>query len=72
MYKIKNSFFLILSTLVFLSCSKENLLSNCYNKDLYEKNKNNFCNMPCNNVTGCDGKFYCNECEANKVGIKIK
>lgn len=51
-----------------LSCSKEN---DCFDKDLYENHKNDVCPNNCPGVTGCDGATYCNECEANKNGIRI-
>lgn len=60
----------LLTTGLFIaySCKKEN---SCYDQQLYEQHKNDFCTMDCPGVKGCDGKTYCNECEANKQGIRV-
>ena len=71
--KIKKSatiFFIIGLSLVMLSCSKDK--SSCYSEVLYQQHKNDICTMDCPGVIGCDGKTYCNECDANRKGIKIK
>lgn len=52
------------------SCNKNK--PQCYSRSLERQSKNSACLADCPGVTGCDGKFYCNECEANKQGIKIK
>ena len=44
----------------------------CYSHAMYELHKNDFCTADCPGVTGCDGKTYCNECEANKQGIAVQ
>jgi len=51
------------------SCGK---FAPCFDKDLYEANKDKACQMDCPGVTGCDGKKYCNECIANQQGIRVK
>ena len=51
------------------SCKKE---SSCYDEQLYQQHKNDICTTDCPGVTGCDGKTYCNECEANRQGIRVK
>ncbi|MCB0820527.1 MAG: hypothetical protein KDC13_07880 [Bacteroidetes bacterium] len=53
----------ILST----SCNKD-----CYNPSLENQYKNAVCPTDCPGVTGCDGKTYCNECEANKLGVAVE
>ncbi len=50
------------------SCSK----GDCYDRELYELHRNDFCTTDCPGVTGCDGKTYCNECEANRNGIHVQ
>jgi hypothetical protein len=48
-------------------CAKDG----CYSQKLYNQHKNDICTHDCPGVTGCDGKTYCNECEANKQGIAV-
>ena len=45
---------------------------NCFDRSLYNEYKDRHCTMDCPGVIGCDGKFYCNECEANKQGIHVQ
>ncbi len=60
-------FVLVLSGMAMLgSCNKER---SCYSEQLFQDSKDNVCATDCPGVTGCDGKTYCNECEANKKGI---
>jgi len=54
--------------LCLYSCKKE---SGCYDADLERQFRNSFCTTDCPGVTGCDGKTYCNECEANRQGIRV-
>jgi len=61
---------LIFSVLFVFSCKKKE--SSCYDEQLYQQSKNKICTADCPGVIGCDGKTYCNECEANKIGIKLK
>lgn len=60
----------------FASCTKDvgcgPVHDNCYDEKLFQTHKNDYCTTDCNGVTGCDGKIYCNECEANRKGISIK
>jgi hypothetical protein len=65
-------FILLIVSIAFLtttSCKKQ---SDCYDRKLYEQHRNDICTMDCPSVIGCDGKTYCNECEANKKGIRVK
>lgn len=60
--------FILCSFQIFLSsCSK----ADCYDRKLYKEHKDDICTMDCPGVIGCDGKTYCNECLANKEGIKV-
>jgi hypothetical protein len=52
-----------------LSCKNE---TECFDKELYEKHKNDICTMDCPGVVGCDDKTYCNECIARTKGIRVK
>ncbi len=51
------------------SCTR---LSPCFDKELYKSMKGKGCTEDCPGVIGCNGRRYCNECEANKEGIRIK
>lgn len=58
------------SFLFFISsCKKE---SSCYDEQLYQQYKDKGCTTDCPGVIGCDGKTYCNECEAYRHGIRVK
>ena len=43
----------------------------CFDSQLYEQHKNDFCPDNCPGVVGCDGKTYCNGCYALRLGIKV-
>lgn len=51
------------------ACKKERS-GECYDKVYHDKHKGDFCTYDCPGVTGCDGKFYCNECVMRTNGIK--
>ena len=53
-------------SLLLASCDKD-----CYNPSLEAEFKDKMCTMDCPKVIGCDGKEYCNECEANKRGVAV-
>jgi hypothetical protein len=59
--------FLVFSFFSLASCNKD-----CYNPSLENAYKNSMCPTDCPGVTGCDGKTYCNECEANKLGVAVE
>ncbi|MEO5645525.1 MAG: hypothetical protein ABIQ40_01700 [Bacteroidia bacterium] len=62
---------IIFSSLFMMnSCSKDK--NNCYDPKLYRQHKDDICLADCPGVTGCDGNFYCNECEARRNGISIR
>lgn len=69
---LKIAAMLMLAAASLASCDKEEITADCYDKDLYESRKNSVCTMDCPGVTGCDGKFYCNECVAESKGIRVK
>jgi hypothetical protein len=54
--------------LTIFSCKKE---SGCYDAQLEQQFRNSFCTEDCPGVIGCDGKTYCNECDANRHGIRV-
>ena len=62
--------FLTALSLTTLSCKKNN--DGCYDDQLYQQHKDDICTTDCPGVTGCDGKTYCNECEAHRLGIRVK
>lgn len=59
------------SILMTISCSNKDR-HGCFDPKLYKMHKDDFCTADCPGVTGCDGNFYCNECEANRKGISIR
>ena len=66
-------FFAVIGLIVAGACCKKDPKSqpSCYDAELYEKYKNAMCTADCPGVKGCDGKQYCNECEANSRGIRV-
>jgi hypothetical protein len=58
--------FVALILISFSGCNKD-----CYNPSLENEFKDKACTTDCPGVTGCDGKEYCNECEANKKGVAV-
>jgi hypothetical protein len=67
-YFITISLYIIL-VMSLSSCTR---LSPCFDKELYKSMKGKGCTEDCPGVIGCNGRRYCNECEANKEGIRIK
>jgi hypothetical protein len=71
----KNLFFIlaIISTIATVSSCSRNTTQkhSCFDQKLYDAHKNDACIENCPGVTGCDGKTYCNECLANREGIRI-
>ena len=61
---------------ILFSCEKDKVENEgkpgCFNQQLYEQHKNDFCPDNCPGVTGCDGKIYCNACYASREGITVK
>ncbi len=60
--------FSFMLALAFSSCGKHP----CYSEALRQQYKSVGCTQDCPGVTGCDGKFYCNECMALTQGIRVK
>ena len=68
MRRIRNFWGIFAVGIMLTACSKPH---DCYDHKLYKKHKNDFCTADCPGVLGCDGEMYCNECEANRHGIRI-
>jgi hypothetical protein len=70
--KTSKTLLILLASLFLLagvSCRKNS--NECYDEQLYQKHKNDNCPADCPGVTGCDGKTYCNECDALRHGVKL-
>lgn len=67
---LKAVIFIIPVAIVFFttSCKKH---ESCFDKELYYLHVHDYCSPDCPGVLGCDGKTYCNACEAQKVGIRV-
>ncbi len=67
-----NKFILLIDLIITcgLTSCKKGLPIECYDKVYHEKHKDDICFTDCPGVTGCDGKFYCNECGMHANGIK--
>ncbi len=66
---MKALIFLFFILFFITSCNKSK--TKCYSHSLEKKSKNSICKTDCYGVIGCDGNFYCNECDANRKGIKV-
>jgi hypothetical protein len=42
----------------------------CYDEEM-EESHSGICPRDCPQVCGCDGKTYCNECNANSKGVTV-
>jgi len=62
---------LFLFGLVALMFSAPACNKDCYNPSLEAEFSKKACPTDCPGVVGCDGKTYCNECEANRVGVAV-
>ena len=65
------SLIISISLLPFMVCCKKRSAV-CYDEQLKQQYLNAICTADCPGVKGCDGKTYCNECQANSQGIRIK
>ena len=55
--------------LVVIACNKEDKNHSCFDSSLVHENG---CTTDCPGFEGCDGKHYCNACEAARHGIGSK
>lgn len=67
--RIYFSILCVTATLALGACKKTE--RSCYDETLREQWKDAFCTADCPGVVGCDGNTYCNECEANRQGIRV-
>jgi len=61
--------FTFISIVLITSCDKDECQPSCYDESIVH---NGICTTDCPGFEGCDGKMYCNECEAARVGIGPK
>jgi hypothetical protein len=66
---MKNIILTIILGFVLIGCNKEGADHPCYNESLVHDGA---CNHDCPGFEGCDGKTYCNACEAARQGIGPK
>ena len=66
---MKNLFLTIILGIALTSCNKKGAGDSCYDSSIVH---NNGCTADCPGFEGCDGKSYCNECEAARHGIGPK
>ncbi len=60
-------FVIIIIAFSTISCNKEGSKHSCYDASIVH---NTACTTDCPGVVGCDGKTYCNACEAARHGIR--
>lgn len=63
--KLKIGFVAVIFLVLFYSCNS------CFDQRLKDQMQGFGCTQDCPGVIGCDGKTYCNECEANRQGIRV-
>ncbi|GIV34673.1 MAG: hypothetical protein KatS3mg031_2208 [Chitinophagales bacterium] len=68
MRKIKSSILLVLAVTYLQGLSMGGCKKSCYDPRLVHQGA---CTLDCPGVCGCDGKFYCNTCEAHRHGIEV-
>jgi hypothetical protein len=66
---IKKILLIIILGLSLSACDKEDRKHPCYDSSIVH---DNFCTADCPGFEGCDGKTYCNACEAARHGIGEK
>ena len=64
--KIICSFIVVLALVAAASCTKYGEEHPCFSENLVHDGP---CTADCPGFLGCDGKTYCNECEAAREGI---
>ncbi len=54
----------------FALCTSSSCLKDpCIDETIRARHMNDICPEDCPGVIGCDGKLYCNLCEANRNGV---
>ena len=64
--KIVRSFILVVTVVASTSCAKYDAEHPCFNEAFVH---DGVYTHDCPGFLGCDGKAYCNKCEAARVGI---